>query len=114
VIEKEAPVPAYERDWDAWNTSLVAVGGAAAITGAIVWVHGYRTGRNQSQTTQSLYQARLDRAKRWQWTGAGITAAGALIATSALVRFAVHRVEVLPVAPSPSPGAMGIAMEARW
>lgn len=114
VIEKAVPAPAYEREWDGWNTSLVAVGGAAAITGAIVWVHGYRTGRDRSQTTQSLYQARLDRAKRWQWTGAGVTAAGVLIATSALVRFAVHRVEVVPVTPGPSPGAVGLALETRW
>lgn len=114
VIEKEAPVPAYERDWDGWNTSLVALGGAAAISGAIVWVHGYRTGHDQSPTTQSEYRARLDRAKRWQWTGAGISAAGVLIATSALVRFAVHRVEVVPVTPSSSPGAVGLALVTPW
>lgn len=114
VIEKAAPRPTYERDWDVWSTSLVAVGGAAIVTGAVVAWHGYQVGRDHSATTATLYQQRLDRAKRWQWIGAGVGAAGVLVASAALVRFAVHRVEVLPIAPGPSPGAVGLALEQRW
>lgn len=114
VIERDAPRPAYERDWDVWSTSLVAVGGATVITGAIVLVHGYQLGHDVPPAMASQYRARLDRAKRWQWAGAGVATAGALIAGAAFVRFAVHRVEVAPIAPGPSPGAMGLALERAW
>jgi tetratricopeptide (TPR) repeat protein len=114
VIEREAPRPAYDRDWDAWSTSLVAVGGATAIAGTIVWLRGYRLGHEEANSTARLYGERLDRAKKWQWIGAGIATAGAVIAGAAFVRFAVHRVEVAPIAPGASPGAIGLALEHAW
>ena len=115
VIEKEAPRPTYERDWDVWSTSLVAVGGATMIAGAVVSIHGYRMGREERPGERaSLYRDRLDRSKRWQWTGLGVAGAGTLIVGAALVRFAVHRVEVAPISPGPSPGAVGLALEHRW
>ena len=115
VIERERPAPTYERDWDVWSTSLVSVGGAAAITGTIVLVHGFRMGREvRANETAVLYQQRLDRSKRWQWRGLGVAAAGTAIVAAALVRFAVHRVEVAPIAPGPSPGSMGLAVGRSW
>jgi tetratricopeptide (TPR) repeat protein len=113
VIER--PPPRYERDWDVWSTSLVTVGGAAAITGVLVLVHGYRMGQEvRVGEPANLYRDRLDRSKRWQWTGLGVASAGTLIVGAALVRFAVHTVEVAPIAPGPSPGAMGLALERAW
>lgn len=114
VIEREAPVPRYERDWDVWSTSLVSVGGAAMIAGSIVLVHGYRMRIQDPDEKLSMYSDRLARSKRWQWTGVGIAAAGAALVGAAFVRFAVHRVEVLPITPSPSPGAVGVAVERSW
>lgn len=114
VIEREKPAPTFERRWDLWSTSLVSVGGAAIVVGTIVAIRGYQVGHDTSATTAVLYRDRLDRAKRWQWTGAGVATAGALIVGAAFVRFAVHRVEVAPIAPGPSPGAMGLAVERAW
>jgi tetratricopeptide (TPR) repeat protein len=112
VIEKEMPAPTFERDWDGWNTSLVVVGGAAAIAGAVVLIHGYRMGREvRTMETARLYGDRLERSKRWQWTGLGVASAGTLIATAALVRFAVHRVEVAPIA---SPETVGLVVGHAW
>ncbi|MFN0250639.1 MAG: tetratricopeptide repeat protein [Kofleriaceae bacterium] len=113
VIER--PPPRYERDWDVWSTSLVGVGGAAAITGVVVLVHGYRMGQGvRVGEPANLYRDRLERSKRWQWMGLGVASAGTLFVGAALVRFAVHRVEVAPIVPGPSAGAVGLALEHAW
>ncbi len=112
VIEKAAPKPAYEREWDVWSTSIVSVGGAAAITGAIVAIHGYRMGReDRFGEPANLYRDRLDRSKRWQWTGFGVATAGTLIIGAAFIRFAVRRVEVAPIA---STEVVGLAVGRAW
>jgi hypothetical protein len=84
------------------------------IGGAIVFGHGYRMRIQDPKDSLSLYRDRLARSKRWQWTGVGVAAAGVVIVGAAFVRFAVHRVEVLPITPSPSPGAVGLAVERSW
>ncbi len=108
------PGPTYEREWDVWTTSLVAVGGAAMIGGTIVLVHGYRMGDQERGDTLMQYRDRVARSKKWQWTGVGVASAGLVIAGVALGRFAVRRVEVAPIAPGPSPGAVGLAVGRSW
>lgn len=103
----------YERDWDAWSSVAVALGGAAVITGGSLLGYGLALGRDATDSEQTFVR-RMERAEKWQWVGSGVAAGGAVIIAAALVRFGVRRVEVMPVERASSSGAVGLAIGGRW
>jgi tetratricopeptide (TPR) repeat protein len=113
AIEPEKPPPQHVRDWDVWSTVLVSIGGATLATGAGIFAYGSNLG-GKPTTSLSAYDAQYDRARELQWIGGAVAAGGAVITTIALVRFAIRRVEIAPIQPGPSMGAVGLAVTGRW
>ena len=108
-----AEPPRMVRDWDTVNSAIAGLGGAGVVTGAVVFGIGYARGNDHNGTLLD-YDRRVARSRTWQYTGIGISGAGAILVGIALVRWRVHRVEVVPFQPGASGRAVGFAVGKRW
>jgi tetratricopeptide (TPR) repeat protein len=97
--------------WDANDTRISILGGIAVAAGAGLVYYARRLGDDQSGTL-SEYDARLDRARLWQWTGVGVGAAGAIAIGAAIVRWRTSG--GLEVIAAPAAGGATASLERRW
>jgi tetratricopeptide (TPR) repeat protein len=105
------PPPSRVRDWDAINTTLLAVGTAAVAIGSGVFVVGYRRGNDEPRGTLRTYDTRLERSLLYQRAGIAVATGGTLLVGLALARWRIHRIEVAPVT---STRTAGLTVGARW
>ena len=97
--------------WDANGTRLVILGGVGIATGAGLFVYGGRLTEDETGTL-SEYDARVDRARRWRWIGAGVAAAGALTIGAAIVRWRTSG--GLEVRAAAHPAGAAVSLRRRW
>lgn len=105
------PPPPPHREWDLWNTSLVAVGGLAGAGGALLLVHAHDLSQDRAGRL-SDYDNRIFHARRAQWYAAGCFAAGTLAVTAAVLRYQFHLVDS-PVI-QPIDHGVAVAWERVW
>lgn len=85
-----APSPPQRRHrpprWDTNDTRIAILGGIAIAAGGGL-VYYARDLATDRIGTLSEYDARIDHARRWQWTGIGVASAGALAIGAAILRW---------------------------
>ncbi len=108
----EPPAPRHRPPrWDTHGTRIVLLGGIAIAAGAGMFAYGLRLPEDQSGPL-SEYDARVGRAVRWQWIGAGVAAAGAAAIGVAIVRWRMSGgIEVIA---APRPGGAAVSLGRRW
>jgi len=106
------PRPPPHRAWDVADTSIAALGGAAILAGAGLFVYGYRLTGDRSGTLAE-YNHRLSRGVNEQWIGVGCAGAGVIAIAGALLRWRLHLVET-ELQPIASPGTAGVSWVQAW
>lgn len=108
----EPPKPKYRPPrWDVNGTRIALLGGIGVAAGAGLIFYARRLGGDQTGTL-SEYDARIDRARIWQWTGAGVAAAGAIAIGAAIVRWRTSG--GFEVVAAPTAGGASASLGARW
>jgi len=104
------PPPPPRREWYLRDTIIVAVGGALVVAGGGTLAYSQRLGDDHGGTLAD-YDARVARAGKARWIGAGLIAGGAVIAgvTVLLWRLRPDGGEVIATL---SPTSIGVT--ARW
>lgn len=102
------PLPPH-REWDGWNTSLVAGGALLGLGGGALLYHAHALSQDRSGPLYQ-YTSRLHHARNAQWEAAACFGAGALAVTAALLRYRFHLVDT-PVTVQPLDHGVALVWE---
>jgi tetratricopeptide (TPR) repeat protein len=86
------PPPPPHREWDVWNTTLVAGGGALGAGGGALLYYAHRLSHDRAGLLYQ-YTSRLHHARNAQWEAVACFGAGALAVTAALLRYRFNLVD---------------------
>lgn len=106
----ERPQPVYRRQWRLENTGLVALGGAMAVTSAVLFVHAGRLGDDRSGSLAD-YDERIELARSERLGGIALGALGATAIAIAIVRWRLDRTEVTV---APHAGGASLTASTTW
>lgn len=100
------PPPPPRRQWDVVDTVLAASGGAALLAGGGLVFYTHTLTENHRGTLRE-YNDRFARANLTKWTGIASLAGGAILVSTALLRWRLHLVggELQPTASATTAGA---------
>ena len=108
-VQPPAPPKPRVREWYRSDTIVVAAGGAAALLGAGFVLYGRKLG-NDHGGSLAAYDERVDRARAYQYTGAGVAAIGVVAIGVALVRWRLRPHDEVVVTASGTSAAVTV----RW
>lgn len=104
--------PRRHRYWTGQDTALVALGGVAIGTGVGLFAYGRHLGNDHSGSLAD-YDARTDRARSLQWSGAAAATAGLATIGFTLIRWRLRPEDGEVTATASATGA-SVTVSGRW